>query len=233
MPPDHLVCGFVGISSRDEPRILLLPAASAAKLDLVYVHDAYPLYHPTFRLNHREGMAPDYLSLWRWIGSITIGRIQEGRRLTKSSHAAMARSRFIANILLPFGSSLRLSNNLAAFAAQRKCRAAFGNDPASAGRGDHSTPAREHSIGFSRRGTVCWHLIFRTSEQILPEGRNKQTKRYEPLSGLAYARLNERTVLDQGQRTGTARPFPLWRLRSGLCCSPSIQYSGVASPRPE
>jgi hypothetical protein len=33
------VCGFVGISSRDEPRILLLPAATAAKLDLVYVHD--------------------------------------------------------------------------------------------------------------------------------------------------------------------------------------------------
>src|SRR5262249_6209026 len=36
---------------------------------------------------------------------------------------------------------------------------------------------------------------------------------------------------DQGQRTGTARPFPLWRLRSGLCCRPSIQYSGVASPQ--
>jgi hypothetical protein len=54
------------------------------------------------------------------------------------------------------------------------------------------------------------------------------TKRYEPLSGLAYAQLNERTVWDQGQRTGTARPFPLWRLRSGLCCRPSIQYSGVA-----
>jgi hypothetical protein len=37
----HLVCGFVGISGRDEPRVLLLPAATAAKLDLVYVHDAH------------------------------------------------------------------------------------------------------------------------------------------------------------------------------------------------
>jgi hypothetical protein len=39
---------------------------------------------------------------------------QEGRGLTKWSHAsrsaAIARSRFIATILLPFGSSLRLSN---------------------------------------------------------------------------------------------------------------------------
>jgi len=39
MLPGHLVCGFVGISGRDEPRVLLLPAATAAKLDLVYVHD--------------------------------------------------------------------------------------------------------------------------------------------------------------------------------------------------
>jgi hypothetical protein len=36
---------------------------------------------------------------------------------------------------------------------------------------------------------------------------------------------------DQRQRTGTARPFPLWRLRSGLCCRRSIRYSGVASPQ--
>jgi hypothetical protein len=35
----HLVCGFVGISGRDEPGVLLFPAAAAAKLDLVYVHD--------------------------------------------------------------------------------------------------------------------------------------------------------------------------------------------------
>jgi hypothetical protein len=56
------------------------------------------------------------------------------------------------------------------------------------------------------------------------------TKRYEPLSGLAYAQLNERTVRIKDKRTGTARPFPLWRLRSGLCCRPSIQYSGVAGP---
>ena len=31
--PGHLVCGFVGISGRDEPRVLLLPAATATKLD--------------------------------------------------------------------------------------------------------------------------------------------------------------------------------------------------------
>src|ERR671930_308256 len=35
----HLVCGFVDISGRDEPRVLLVPAATAAKVDLVYVHD--------------------------------------------------------------------------------------------------------------------------------------------------------------------------------------------------
>jgi hypothetical protein len=39
MLPGHLVCGFVGISRRDEPCVLPLPAATAAKLDLVYVHD--------------------------------------------------------------------------------------------------------------------------------------------------------------------------------------------------
>src|SRR5262249_41379730 len=39
----------------------------------------------------------------------------------------------------------------------------------------------------------------------------------------------ERTTGIDGQPTGTARPFPLWRLRSGLCCRPLIQYSGVAS----
>jgi hypothetical protein len=32
-------------------------------------------------------MAPDYLSLWRWNGSNAIGRIGEGRRLTKCSHS--------------------------------------------------------------------------------------------------------------------------------------------------
>jgi hypothetical protein len=39
MLPGHLVCGFVGISGRNEPRVLLLPATTAEKLDLVYVHD--------------------------------------------------------------------------------------------------------------------------------------------------------------------------------------------------
>jgi hypothetical protein len=62
-----------------------------------------------------------------------------------------------------------------------------------------------------------------------PEGA--VTKRYEPLPGLAYAQLNERT--DQGQRTGTARPFPLWRLRSGLCCRPSIHIREWHSARPD
>ena len=33
MLPGHLVCGFVGISGRNEPRALLPPAATAAKLD--------------------------------------------------------------------------------------------------------------------------------------------------------------------------------------------------------
>jgi hypothetical protein len=45
--PGHLVRGFVGISGRDESRILLLPAATAAKLDLVYVHDAHDVFRWT------------------------------------------------------------------------------------------------------------------------------------------------------------------------------------------
>jgi hypothetical protein len=49
--PGHLVCGFVGISGRDEPRVLLLPAATAAKLDLVYVHDAMMLLFYTLFLS--------------------------------------------------------------------------------------------------------------------------------------------------------------------------------------
>ena len=43
MLPNHLVCVFVGIFGRDEPRVLLLPAATAAKLDLVYVQDTMML----------------------------------------------------------------------------------------------------------------------------------------------------------------------------------------------
>jgi hypothetical protein len=39
MRPGHFVCRFARISGRHEPRVLLLPAATAAKLDLVYVHD--------------------------------------------------------------------------------------------------------------------------------------------------------------------------------------------------
>ena len=39
MRPGPFVCRFARISGRHEPRVLLLPAATAAKLDLVYVHD--------------------------------------------------------------------------------------------------------------------------------------------------------------------------------------------------
>jgi len=42
----HRVCGFLGISGRDKARVLLLPAATVAKLDLVYVHaDNSPTGH--------------------------------------------------------------------------------------------------------------------------------------------------------------------------------------------
>jgi hypothetical protein len=41
MLPGHFVCGFIGIAGRDEPRVLLLATATAAKLDLVYVHDTH------------------------------------------------------------------------------------------------------------------------------------------------------------------------------------------------
>ena len=51
MLPCHLVCGFVGICGRDEPSVLLLPAATAAKLDLVYVHDAKMLLLYTLLLS--------------------------------------------------------------------------------------------------------------------------------------------------------------------------------------
>src|SRR5215475_345561 len=47
----HHVCGFVGICGRDEPSVLLLPAATAAKLDLVYVHDAKMLLFYTLLLS--------------------------------------------------------------------------------------------------------------------------------------------------------------------------------------
>jgi len=37
-----------GISGRDEPRVLLLPAATAAKLDLVYVIPKTLLFYTLF-----------------------------------------------------------------------------------------------------------------------------------------------------------------------------------------
>src|SRR5215813_12875100 len=51
MLPCHLVCGFVGIRGPDKPSVLLLPAAMAAKLDLVYVHDSTMLLFYTLFLS--------------------------------------------------------------------------------------------------------------------------------------------------------------------------------------
>src|SRR5262249_50425596 len=51
---------------------------SDAPIPLESVQDAR-FHHPTFRLDRRGGMAPDYLSLWRWIGSNAIGRIGRTR----------------------------------------------------------------------------------------------------------------------------------------------------------
>jgi hypothetical protein len=38
MLPGHLVCGFVRISGRHEPRVFLITAATGARMDFVYVH---------------------------------------------------------------------------------------------------------------------------------------------------------------------------------------------------
>jgi len=67
--------------------------------------------HPTFRLNRWGEMAPDYLSLWRAIGSKAIERISEGRTLTKWPwFGSDGEVPLHCRILLPFGSSLRVSN---------------------------------------------------------------------------------------------------------------------------
>jgi len=56
-------------------------------------------------------MAPDYLSLWRAIGSKAIERISEGRTLTKWPwFGSDGEVPLHCRILLPFGSSLRVSN---------------------------------------------------------------------------------------------------------------------------
>jgi hypothetical protein len=39
MLPGHLISGFVGIYGSDKPRVMLFPAPTATKLDLVYVQD--------------------------------------------------------------------------------------------------------------------------------------------------------------------------------------------------
>jgi hypothetical protein len=59
----HPICGFVGISGRDNVRLLMLPAATAVKLDLVYVHGDAPFYCHSLRAirdqSSSEGMIRD------------------------------------------------------------------------------------------------------------------------------------------------------------------------------
>jgi hypothetical protein len=38
MLPGNLVCGFLRISGHDEPRVFLFTAATAPRIDFVYVH---------------------------------------------------------------------------------------------------------------------------------------------------------------------------------------------------
>jgi hypothetical protein len=44
MLPGHLVCGFVRISGRNEPRMFLFTAATAARIDFVYVQVSHDVY---------------------------------------------------------------------------------------------------------------------------------------------------------------------------------------------
>ena len=44
------------------------------------------------------------------------------------------------------------------------------------------------------------------------------------------AEFSDRTTGIDGQPTGTARPFPLWRLRSGLCLPPIDPIFGSGIP---
>src|SRR5215468_1315220 len=71
-----------------------------------------------------------------------------------------------------------------------------------------------------------------SSEALEPSGGNKCPV-VEPQKIILHLRrpIGRESPLDarahQPAWNGTA--FSLWRLRSGLCCRPSIQYSGVAS----
>jgi hypothetical protein len=49
---------------RDEPRVLLLPAATAAKLDLVYVHDAMMLLFYTLFLSQCDVNSFTHSRIW-------------------------------------------------------------------------------------------------------------------------------------------------------------------------
>jgi hypothetical protein len=91
MLPGHLVCGFVGISGRDEPRVLLLPAAAAAKLDHVYVHGTHDVSRwmelnraaSALRLSQsvRYGLALSHDGLWVFANRILANRIFADRVL--------------------------------------------------------------------------------------------------------------------------------------------------------
>jgi hypothetical protein len=62
MRPGHLVCGFVGISRRDEPRVLLLATATTAKLNLVNVHDTHVLAQKVYRQDRKKAVTPITIS---------------------------------------------------------------------------------------------------------------------------------------------------------------------------
>jgi hypothetical protein len=58
-------------------------------------------------------MAPDYLSLWRWIGSNAIGRIGKmpiNPMVSRQQVGSEGEVPVHCHHSLPFGSSLRLSN---------------------------------------------------------------------------------------------------------------------------
>jgi hypothetical protein len=54
MLPGHLVCGFVRISGRNEPRMFLFTAATAARIDFVYVHVSHDVYRSAKSSKGRE-----------------------------------------------------------------------------------------------------------------------------------------------------------------------------------
>src|SRR5215472_18767581 len=82
---------------------------SDAPIPLESVQDAR-FHHPTFRLDRRGEWLPTICRFGDGLVQMRLGGSQ-GRGLTKWSwSAAMAKSRFIAIILLPLGSGLRVSS---------------------------------------------------------------------------------------------------------------------------